>query len=59
MRGEVPDVTPRNGEKLPWAKLSDERFDSEWSMRPVTLKGYFDSAVSVSVEKVINGMTKR
>lgn len=55
MRGEIPDVTPHNGEKLPWAQLSDDRFDSDWSMRPVALKGYFDHHGSVNVEKVING----
>lgn len=55
MNGEIPDVTPTNGEKLPWALLSDEKFDNEWNMRPVALKGYFDHFASVSVEKIING----
>lgn len=52
---EIPDVTPRNGQRLPWTELTDERFDGEWSMRPVKLRGYFDQSASMHVEKVING----
>ena len=45
------DITPKNGGAFPWAGADPAKFEQEWSMKPVTLKGYMDMNKSIQVLK--------
>lgn len=49
------DITPKNGAAFPWAGVSADKFEQEWSMKPVALKGYLDHEKEIKVLKWQNG----
>ena len=53
LKKESVDVTPKNGDSYPWTV--DGKFDQEWSMKPVKIKGVFDHEQEKQVAKVQNG----
>lgn len=49
------DITPKNGGAFPWAGADASKFEQEWSMKPVTLKGYLDHDKELKVLKYHHG----
>ena len=49
------DITPRNGGAFPWAGVNADKFEAEWSMKPVVLKGFLDHDRETKVTKWQNG----
>jgi len=45
------DITPKNGGEMPWAGKDTVKFEQEYNMKPVTLKGYLDIDKQVFIEK--------
>lgn len=45
------DITPKNGGSLPWTGKDQVKFEQDYNMKPVTLKGYLDISKQVFVEK--------
>lgn len=44
------DITPKNEGKFPWSKTEDiDKFESEWSLKPVIVKGIFDHSNEIQV----------
>jgi hypothetical protein len=41
------DITPKNGGDLPWTGKDLVKFEQEYNMKPVTLKGYLDISKQV------------
>lgn len=52
---DAQDITPKNGGSFPWSGQDLQKFESEWSMKPVTLRGYLDHSQEIKVEKYRNG----
>ena len=56
LQREPEDITPPNKGNFVWSQSSDiDKFESEWSMKPVSVKGIFDHTRELMVEKVRNG----
>lgn len=55
MSKEQVDITPKNGSSFPWTGQDQNKFESEWSFKPVTLRGFFDHQKEIKVEKYLNG----
>jgi cytochrome oxidase assembly protein ShyY1 len=51
----VQDITPKNGGAFPWAGVDASKFEQEWSMKPVQLRGYLDHDREIKVLKYQNG----
>ena len=49
------DITPKNGGSFPWAGVAPEKFEAEWGMKPVALKGFLDHDKELKVLKWQNG----
>ena len=43
------DITPKNNANFPWAGKDIDKFDKEWSMKPVTVAGVFDNEKEIQV----------
>lgn len=53
---EPVDITPLNKAKHVWSESeSIDKFASEWSMKPVAIRGIFDHNKEIKVEKMRNG----
>jgi len=44
-------MTPKNGGAFPWAGVAPEKFEQEWSMKPVTFNGILDHSKEIKVPK--------
>lgn len=49
------NITPKNGANFPWTGKDLNKFESEWSMKPVELNGMMDHSKETFVEKWKNG----
>jgi cytochrome oxidase assembly protein ShyY1 len=51
------DITPTNAEgKFPWSKVTDlNKFEEDWSLKPVSVKGIFDPMNEFFIEKYSGG----
>jgi cytochrome oxidase assembly protein ShyY1 len=51
------DITPLNSGKFPWskAKINEEEFENEYSMKKVKVKGIFNHDKEILVTKMRNG----
>ena len=50
------DITPANKSKMIWSDAASlDQFESEWSMKPVSIKGIFDHSKEVQIEKMRGG----
>jgi cytochrome oxidase assembly protein ShyY1 len=49
------DITPKNGGAFPWTGQDTQKFEQEWSMKPVTVRGFLDHNKEIKVEKQMNG----
>ena len=56
-KSEPVDITPRNRGGFPWSEkgVDMNKFEQEWSMKPVTVKGIFDHTKELKVEKIYRG----
>ena len=53
---EPTDITPPNKGSFVWSEATDlDKFESEWSMKPVSVKGVFDHTRELQVSKMRNG----
>ena len=53
---EPTDITPANKAAHVWSSEADiNKFESDWSMKPVSIKGVFDHTRETQVEKIRNG----
>ena len=54
---EPVDITPPNKGHFAWSEQPDklDKFENDWAMKPVVVKGIFDHTREVQVEKMRNG----
>lgn len=53
---EAEDITPANKGSFVWSEAKDlDKFESDWSMKPVQVRGIFDHTRELQVEKTRNG----
>ena len=52
---DAVDITPKNGQAFPWAGKDVAKFEQEWSMKPVTVKGVLDFNKEFKIKKNMNG----
>ena len=54
---EPVDITPPNKGHFAWSEQPDklDKFENDWAMKPVVVKGIFDYTREVQVEKMRNG----
>ena len=58
MSSQPVDITPPNKGKFIWSEGGDEnldKFEQEWSLKPVAVKGVFDHSKEIQIEKERNG----
>ena len=56
MLSQAPtDITPANKANHVWTGTNIDKFENDWSMKPVSIKGIFDHTREVQVEKEQNG----
>lgn len=51
----MTNITPKNGANFPWTGKDLDKFEKEWSMKPVELKGFMDHSKESTVERTRNG----
>ena len=51
------DITPPNKGHFAWSEQPDklDKFENDWAMKPVVVKGIFDHSREMQVEKMRNG----
>ena len=49
------DLTPLNSSKFIWNNKDLDKFEDEWSLKPVSLRGIFDHTKEIQVEKWQDG----
>lgn len=54
---QAEDITPANKGQFVWTaeKADLDKFEADWSMKPVQVRGIFDHTREVQVEKIRNG----
>lgn len=57
LSSEPTDITPLNKAKNIWSESKEnlDKFENDWAMKPVTVKGIFDHTREVQIEKIRNG----
>ena len=55
LKNQAVDITPKNGATFPWSGQDANKFEQEWSMKPVTIRGYLDHNKEIKVNKMRNG----
>ena len=55
MSKEPVDITPQNGGSHIWSGKDLDKFEQEWSMKPVTVSGVFDNEKEIQVQKTRSG----
>jgi len=55
MSKPIVDITPKNGAGFPWGGQDANKFEQEWSMKPVVIRGYLDHNKEIKIEKKRNG----
>ena len=51
MNNAPEDITPKNGGSFPWTGKDPVKFENDYNMKPVSLKGYLDISKQVFIEK--------
>ena len=52
---EPVDITPKNGSNFPWTGQDTDKFENEWSMKPVEINGIMDLNKQVFIDKRKDG----
>ena len=52
---EPVDITPKNGGSFPWSGKDADKFENEWSFKPVTLRGHLDFDRQIKIARTVNG----
>ena len=56
LTSEPSDITPANKSQNIWSSAASvDKFENEWSMKPVQLRGIFDHKREIQVQKERNG----
>lgn len=55
LKQEPVDITPSSSKPLPWVGKDVEKFEREWSLKPVKIRGIYDMTNEVRVSKLKNG----
>lgn len=56
MTNDPVDITPTNKGSFPWSNETDlDKFEDEWSMKPVKISGIYDHEREFTVKRVYRG----